>query len=121
MLNLNTSLREAFLERNCFVQYYNLLNSFFIEDRIGAIHDAKTISVAVRCAELHQTYGFSHAILFECLKELFTDTGKLRLSGIIELDDLHSFELCIAELQRKYDTREGKCCFKQINVEQKVA
>lgn len=120
MTNLNASLKEAFFNRNCFVQYYNLLNSFFIEDRIGAIHDAKSISVAVRCAELHQTYGFSHVILFESLKELFTETSQLRLSQIIDLDDIQSFSQCIADLQRKYDTR-GWGSVSQTNVEQKVA
>lgn len=120
MVNLNASLKEAFFERNYFVQYYNLLNSFFQDDRIGAIHNAKTISVAVRCAELHQTYGFSHAVLFECLREIFAAPSQLRLSPLIDLSDFGSFELCIAELQRKYDTR-GEGSLPQTNVEQKVA
>jgi hypothetical protein len=119
MLNLNTSIKEAFFERNCFVTYYNLLNTFFQEDRIGVIHDAKTISVAIRCTELHQTYGFSYPILLESLREIFTEPSQLRLSQLIDLSDLELFEWCIVGLQAKHDTRGGWSA--QINIGQKVA
>jgi len=110
----------AFFDRGYFSRYYDLLNSFFLRDRIGAIHDAKTISVAVRCAELHQTYGFSYVVLFECLREIFAEPSQLKLSPLIDLTDFESFEQRIADLKTKYDTR-GEGSSTQTNVEQKVS
>src|SRR5579859_107675 len=101
MINITASISQAFFDHHHFVPFYDLLNSFFLEDKIGAIHDAKTISVGVECAQLQQTYGFDFRVLYECSKDLFTPPSEWRLSQLIDLTDCQSFQNSVKDLNLK--------------------
>lgn len=103
MVNLNASIREAFFERNCFVKYYNLLNTLFLDDRIRAIHDAKTIAVVIACTQLNQTFGFSYPILFDAVEGIFGAQGHLRLSGLVDVSGYEAFKKCVDDIRSEYE------------------
>jgi len=121
MINLTTSIKEAFFQRNRFVPYYDLLNTFFQSDRIGAIHDAKSIAVIIRCTQLYQTYGFDYTLLYETLKEIFSEPNSIRLSGLVDLSCFDCFMNCVKALQAKYDTPTAAVEIEQLIFKQKLA
>jgi hypothetical protein len=116
MVNLNVSFKEAFFQRNCFIPYYNLLNTLFHQDKVRIILDAKTISVGIRSAHLHHIYGFSYSMIYECLTEIFSEPNSLRLSPLIDLSDYEGFRKSINDILSEYDTRKEQEAL-QIHVE----
>ncbi len=103
MINLTTSIKDAFFNRNCFAPHYSLLNTFFLQDKIGALHEAKTRAVGIRCLQLHQTYGFTYEMLYESLKEIFSLPNQIKLSEQIDLSNFDIFKKSLDSLLANYD------------------
>jgi len=103
MMNLNATIKEAFFDHNCFLQYYNLLNTLFTDDRIRAIHDAKTIAVVIACAQLNQTFGFGYPMLYDTVRGIFGAQGHLRLSGQVDISSYEFFIKCVEGIRSEYE------------------
>lgn len=105
MIDLDTSIKEAFFHRSQFCQYYNFFNTFFQEDKLKALLDAKTISVGIRSVHLHRVYGFTYREIYNCLTEIFSSPNPIRLSLLIDLSNYGAFRKSISDMLSEYGTQ----------------
>jgi len=90
-MEVNAIIRNSFNNPKVWMFYFNLINSLYSARKIEVVHDAKTISVALTCLRLKETYGFSFINLYDCTQEQFSGLGNLRLSRLVNLSEYKSF------------------------------